>query len=85
MSAHQPPTVRITRRQCAALLGAAPLVAQVTSTVPSPGLPAPANGPASPEQRLQKAYADLRQVSERLSKIEMPMNIEPAFSFRAYG
>lgn len=85
MSAHQPPAGRITRRQCAALLGAAPLVAQVTSTVPPKGLPAPSSGPDSPEQRLQKAYADIRQVSERLSKIEMPIDIEPAFSFRAYG
>jgi hypothetical protein len=85
MSAHQPPVVRITRRQCAALLGTAPLLAQVTSTVPPQGLPAPSNGPASPEQRLQKAYADVRRVSERLSKIEVPMTIEPAFSFRTYG
>ena len=85
MSAHQPPAARITRRQCAALLGAAPLVAQVTSTAPPQGLPVPTNGSASPEQRLQKAYADVRRVSERLSKIEVPMTIEPAFSFRAYG
>jgi hypothetical protein len=83
MSVHKPLTARLTRRQWAVLLGTAPLVAQVTSTVPPTGVPAPPNAPASPEQRLQKAYADIRQVSERLSKIEMPMNVEPAFSFRA--
>jgi len=31
---------------------------------------------------MQKAYADVRKVSEQLSKIEVPMNVEPAFSFR---
>jgi hypothetical protein len=85
MSVHKPLAMRITRRQWTALLGAAPLVAQVTSSVPPTGVPAPPGGPASPEQRLQKAYAAIRQVSERLSKIEVPMNVEPAFSFRAYG
>jgi hypothetical protein len=85
MSVHKPLAVRITRRQWTALLGAAPLVAQVTSSVPPAGVPAPSSGPASPEQRLQKAYADVRQASERLSKVELPMNVEPAFSFRAYG
>ena len=83
MSVRKPLASRMTRRQWTWLLGSAPLVAQVTSTVPPTGAPAPPTAPASPEQRLQKAYADIRQVSERLSKIEVPMNIEPAFSFRA--
>lgn len=61
---------------------AAPLVAQVTSTVPPTGSPAPPKPPATPQERMQKAYADVRKVSEQLSKIEVPMNVEPAFSFR---
>ncbi len=85
MSVHKPLSARTTRRQWTALLAAAPLIAQVTSTVPPTGVPAAPIGPASPEQRLQKAYADVRKASERLSKIQVPMNVEPAFSFRAYG
>jgi hypothetical protein len=83
MSVHKPLAIRITRRQWTALLGAAPLAAQVTSSVPPVGVPVPSSAPASPEQLLQKAAADIRQVSESLSKIEVPMNVEPAFSFRA--
>jgi hypothetical protein len=74
--------MRITRRQWTALFGAAPLIAQVTSKVPPQGVPAPPQQPARPEQKLQKAYADVRQASERLAQIELPMNVEPAFAFR---
>ncbi|HEY7302656.1 MAG TPA: hypothetical protein VH601_00965 [Bryobacteraceae bacterium] len=73
----------LTRRQWTALVTAAPLAAQVTSKVPPQGAPAPAQAPATPEQKLQKAYADVRGVSEQLSKIEVPIDIEPAFVFRA--
>ena len=72
-----------TRRQWAALVVAAPLAAQVTSTVPPAGSPAAAKPAATPQERIQKAYADVHDVSERLSKIEVPMNVEPAFAFRA--
>ncbi len=73
----------MTRRRWTALLMTAPLAAQVTSTAPPTGAPAPPKPPATPHERMQKAYADVRQVSDRLSKIEVPMNVEPAFSFRA--
>ncbi len=72
----------LTRRQWVALSGAAPLIAQVTQKVPPQGAPAPASPAATPEQKVQKAYADVHQISDRLSKIEVPMNIEPAFAFR---
>jgi hypothetical protein len=58
----------ITRRQWTALLAASPLVAQVAAT---------------PEQKVEKANADVRKVSQRLAEIEVPMNIEPAFRFTA--
>ncbi len=83
MSSPKPPFSRLTRRQAAALLAAAPLAAQVVSTTPPVGSPAPPSPAATPEQRVEKANADVRQVSERLSKIEVPMNVEPAFTFRA--
>ena len=65
------------------LVAAAPVAAQVTSKVPPQGVPAPAQPAATPEQRLQKAYADIRTLSDKLSKIEVPMDLEPAFLFRA--
>lgn len=73
---------RITRRRWTALVTVAPLAAQVTSTTPPVGSPAPPKSPATPEQRLSKAYDDVRDVSKTLSKVEVPMNIEPAFSFQ---
>ncbi len=74
--------MRFTRRQWTALFGAIPLLGQVTSKTPPQGAPVPPQSPATPEQKLQKAYADVHQVSDRLSKIEVPMNVEPAFAFR---
>jgi hypothetical protein len=71
----------MTRRQWTALLGAAPLVAQVASKPPQ-GAPAPAPASTTPEEKLKKAYADVRQVSDRLSHLEVPMDIEPAFAFK---
>ncbi len=72
----------ITRRQWTALMASAPIAAQVTSKTPPQGAPAPPPPPATPEQKLQKAYADVRQVSDRLSKLDVPMDVEPAFAFR---
>ena len=54
-------------------LAAVPVAAQS----PSPATPA-----ATPEQRMQKAQADIRAVSDQLSKLEVPMDVEPAFAFR---
>jgi hypothetical protein len=73
----------VTRRQAALLLAASPVIAQVTSTVPPQGSPAPASAPATPQERLAKAYADVRKISDRLAGIEAPISLEPAFSFRA--
>ena len=72
----------MTRRQMAVLLGASPLLAQVTQKIPPQGVPTPAPPNATPEQKLEKALADVRQTSSRLAQIELPMNIEPAFAFR---
>ncbi len=73
----------ITRRRWTALVAVTPLAGQVTSTVPPVGAPSPPKTSATPQQRMEKAYADIREVSGRLSKLEVPMNVEPAFSFRA--
>ena len=59
-----------------------PLLGQVTSKAPPQGAPAPPKPNATPEEKLKKAYADVRSVSDDLSKIEVPMNIEPAFAFK---
>ena len=73
----------MTRRQWTALLGAAPLAAQVTTNVPPIGSPQPAPANASQQDKLQKAKDDVRRVSERLAAIEVPMDVEPAFTFKA--
>jgi hypothetical protein len=85
--------MRFSRRKLVALMAAAPAIAQVashqvtsppvTSKIPPQGAPAPAEAPATPEARLKKASDDIHAVSERLAQIEVPMDIEPAFSFRA--
>ena len=72
----------MTRREWTILLAATPLAAQVTSKTPPQGTPTPAPAGATPEQKRQKAFDDVRKVSERLSQIEVPMYIEPAFAFR---
>jgi hypothetical protein len=79
--------VRFTRRKWVAFIAAMPIAAsafaQVTSTVPPQGSPAPAEASATPEARLKKASDDVHAVSDRLAEIELPMDIEPAFSFKA--
>ena len=72
----------VTRRNWAALIAVAPLVAQV-STIPQnpPPLAAPEAG--TPEQRVAKAVEDVRKVSNRLMQTEVPMSVEPAFHFKA--
>lgn len=87
MRTRREPTARMSRRRMAALLTATPLAAQVasppaTQKTPPLGAPAPAPPSATPDQKLQKAYDDVRQISARLSKLEVPMNVEPAFAFK---
>jgi hypothetical protein len=70
-------------QRVAAAVASIPLAAaQVTQKVPPEGVPAPAPVPATPQQRVQKAYADIHAVSDQLSKLEVPMDVEPAFAFR---
>jgi hypothetical protein len=76
-------TSRLSRRRLASLLLVTPALAQVTSTVPPQGSPAPAPASASPSEKLNKAIADVRSNSQQLSALEVPMNVEPAFSFKA--
>ena len=80
--------MRFTRRKLVALMAAAPAIAQVTSPhvtskLPPQGAPAPPEPLATPEARLKKASGDIHAISERLAQIEVPMDVEPAFSFRA--
>jgi hypothetical protein len=74
---------RLTRRQWTALVSAAPLMGQATSKIPPQGTPAPAPPAATAQQKLQKAHTDVNQIRDRLSKIQVPMNVEPAFTFKS--
>lgn len=69
-------------KQIAGALATVPAAAHATQKVPPVGAPAPPPPPASPEERLKKAYADVRSASDQLSKLEVPMDIEPALTFR---
>lgn len=65
--------MKLTRRELgAALAGAAPLAAQ-----------APAAPPEDPAEELQAAQQRLRRNVQTISKVAVPMAIEPAFSFKA--
>ncbi|MGH9625444.1 MAG: hypothetical protein ACRD4G_14025 [Bryobacteraceae bacterium] len=68
---------RYTRREFAALAAAAPLAAQTGSQKPQ-AAPAP-----PPDAELQEALSTVRSTSKHLSRIEVPMALEPAFSFHA--
>jgi hypothetical protein len=81
------PASRITRRQAAALLGATPIAAQVpvppvTQKTPPLGTPAPSQAATTPDEKLKKANDGIREMSARLSKLEVPMDTEPAFVFK---
>lgn len=73
---------RLTRRSWGALVAGAPLIAHVAAQQP-PSSPLAGPEAASPEQRLAKATDDIRKVSDRLAQTEVPMQVEPAFLFRA--
>ena len=74
-------TRRMTRRQLTALLGVSPLLAQVESKVPPKGVPVVPPAP-TPEARMEKANAAVHAISDRLSKIDVPIALEPAFAFK---
>ena len=81
------PASRITRRQAAALLGATPIAAQVpvppvTQKTPPLGTPALSSTAATPDEKLKKANDAIREISARLSNLEVPMFTEPAFVFK---
>ncbi|HEY3453501.1 MAG TPA: hypothetical protein VGK64_02790 [Bryobacteraceae bacterium] len=64
----------LTRRQWGALLGASPLLTRAAAQIP----PVPQT-----QQKPQKPEAEVREVSQRLAEIEVPMDVEPAFRFTA--
>lgn len=63
---------RLSRRHWVLFMGAAPLLARQAPSQPS-----------TPEQRTEKAKAGVREVSDKLAGLEVPMNVEPSFRFVA--
>jgi hypothetical protein len=63
----------MTRRELAALLVAAPAVAQ-TASVPQP---------AQPSDPLSAAQDDLHKAAAQLAKAKLDITTEPAFRFKA--
>jgi len=66
---------RFTRREVAILVAASPFAAQ---TVPPKNKPPFKPAPRTVEQAVQ----DVREVSDKLRSFDLPMSVEPAFSFR---
>jgi hypothetical protein len=67
-------SLKMTRRDLAAVLGSAASVAVVHAQ----------NPPATPPEDLNAAAKDqLRQNTEAMAKIELSMSTEPAFQFKA--
>lgn len=64
--------MKLTRRQMVAALAPAMAVAQ-----------APSPAPSTPADELKAAEARLKANSEALAKLQVPMDTEPAFQFRA--
>jgi hypothetical protein len=69
-------SLRLNRRRWVFLMGSTPLLAQAAAqqTQPSAGTPAPL---------VEKAQSGMREVSSKLAAIDVPMDIEPAFRFKA--
>jgi hypothetical protein len=67
---------RPTRREIAALLVVAPIVAQTTAPPSQPSTGAPADS-------LQKAFRDVAGSGQKLRAISISMDVEPAFVFKA--
>ena len=62
---------RVTRRQLAAALAAPAILAQV------PGQP------VAPAALLQQARDQVKAIGDLLQRQDVPMDVEPAFAFRA--
>ncbi len=88
------PWARLTRRKFAALAAAVPAAAQAgkknrpggdrsgAESTPA-GVSAPVPSMVTADASLQKAYASVQKNSERLAQIDLGMDVEPAFVFRA--
>jgi hypothetical protein len=69
--------MKLSRRTMLALAGASAALAQ------TPAQTTPAPQAAAPTDPLEKARAENRQSAENLTRFEIPMATEPAFTFRA--
>jgi len=67
--------MKLTRRQLASMLTAASALAQGSSQTPAQ--------PSTPEALLQAARDEVQANAARLASQAVPMNVEPAFEFKA--
>ncbi len=65
--------MKLTRRQMVSALAPAAMLSPASAQ----------STPASPADELKAAEARLKANSEALSKLQVPMDTEPAFQFRA--
>lgn len=70
--------MKLTRRQLTALLAVAPAAGRIARA----GTQAPAATADSPEQLLEAQRKDAREGAAAVRKVKVPLDTEPAFSFR---
>lgn len=81
MTSEGKPPQKLTRRAVVGALAAvAPVAAQVASPVPPKGVPEVPPSSSLPAD-VQKAVANVKEASGRLTNIAVPMDLEPAFAF----
>lgn len=66
--------MKLTRRELVSTVTAAAALAQT---------PPQKQAPTTPEAELQKARSDVKSRATLLARLDVPMAVEPAFSFRA--
>jgi hypothetical protein len=64
------------------LVAASPALAQAPSSVPPQGVPAVSQAqPKTREALREEALTSVRKAKERLAQVEVPVDLEPAFTF----
>lgn len=76
--------MKLSRREATALFVSTPLWAQKPTPAPEQPNPAPKETQAQAKKDpVTEAYDDVRQNSQKLRDFQLPLDVEPAFIFKA--
>ncbi len=73
--------MKLTRRELAGIVAATPAAVRGAASALPPQ--APGDAPESPEQLRKSAVEDARKAAAEIRKFKVPIEAEPAFTFRA--